>query len=147
MTDVLPTVQDINPNNDELFGSYAVEHFFGKTLEEAQVLILNNQFLYYDDLLFMGEKAFTFYAPAYCNYLMSCPPGESDGISCFASLLDLKLKYASSSLVPIKQQLDRCLTHCIQNFDRFKADPEIYGNLRERLKALQDVIAKLPIAP
>ena len=57
----LPTAIEINPIPECLDGKCAVEHFEGKTIEQAENLIAENGLYYSGDLVWMGPIGFKFY--------------------------------------------------------------------------------------
>ena len=61
----LPTEAEINPDNNNLDGAYAVKHFLGRSLREAELLFCDHQknLSYFEDLWHMGPKAFCYYIP------------------------------------------------------------------------------------
>src|SRR5580704_9995421 len=73
----LPTEEEISVF-DSLDERWAVIHFLGKDLEQAQALFRENFLHYQEALMWMGPKAFRFYVLAAIKYLLS---EESNGNS------------------------------------------------------------------
>jgi hypothetical protein len=71
VTMTLPTAREINPVPGDLDGQTAVEHFLGRSLEDAVKLFQDAFEVYQEDLLFMGPSAFCFYLPAAILYAES----------------------------------------------------------------------------
>lgn len=140
----LPTALEINPIPEDLDGRNAQEHFFGKTLEEAEALFRDNSLYYQEDLMFMGMVAFRFYVQAAIRYIRSDQANEdSDMVSAFASILELRLKYDRAEVVPIAPLLADACGYILDHYDRFDLVPEIYGDLRPRYQDLQQAFWRL----
>jgi hypothetical protein len=136
----LPTAKDISPRfgtdyegNDE---RYAREHFLGKSLDEAEALFRQNALYYEEDLLWMGAPAFRYYVPAFIRYIRSehsrCDP---DAVNCFAGLLEQRAELADDVAAIADQLADVC-RYVLDHYDKFEADPSIYGDLRPRYELL-----------
>lgn len=133
----IPTCQDINVH-DSLDERSACEHFLGKSLQEAEALFRENSLYYQEDLMFMGPSAFRFYAQAAINYIQSdAASGDSAIISCFAGILEHRLEYEAEKLRPVAKHLAAVCGYVVEHYDRFDLTPEIFGDLRPRLQALQ----------
>ena len=91
MTDRVPTKDEINVY-DSLDEACAVTHFLGKNLTESEMLFRENFLVYQEDLLFMGPKAFCYYAESAINYLSSadCDDFEVGG---FCNVVEHRLKH------------------------------------------------------
>jgi len=64
----LPMRHDINVY-DSLNERVACEHFFGRSLDEAEQLFCENALLYQEDLMWMGPAAFRYYVQASARYI------------------------------------------------------------------------------
>jgi hypothetical protein len=140
---VLPTREEINVH-DSLDERCACDHFLGKTLREAEELFRRNSLYYQEDLIFMGPVAFRFYVEAAFRYLESADAiGDSDMVSCLASILEFRLRDEPAELAPIAKILvSRC--GCVmRHYDRFEVDPEVYGDVRGRWIALSEALTQL----
>ena len=136
----LPTASEINPIPEDLDGKYAVKHFLGKTLEEAEGLFRENSLHYQEDLMFMGPVAFRFYVHAAINYIQSPEAiGDPDIINCFAGILKVQLGCAAEELAPVAAALASVCDYILEHYDQFDVMPEIYGDLRPRYQQLRDV--------
>lgn len=139
----LPTATEINPIPEDLDGQYAVKHFLGKTLAEAEELFRENSLCYQEDLMWMGPVAFRFYVHAAINYIQSpAAVGDPDIINCFAGLLDFRLKYEAQELIPIAAPLASVCEYILEHYDRFDLTAEIYGDLRPRYQTLRQAFLK-----
>ena len=138
----LPTRQDINIH-DSLEERSACEHFLGKSLEQAEELFRENSLYYQEDLMFMGAPAFRFYVQAAISYIHSdAAAGDSDIISCFASILEQRLEFEAQELVSVAPQLGSVCRYIIEHYDRFALTPEIYCDLRPRYQALEQTFLR-----
>ena len=136
----LPTAKDISPrygtdyeSNDE---RGAREHFLGKSLDDAQALFRKNALYYQEDLLWMGAPAFRFYVPAFIRYIQSEDSrSDPDAINCFASLLEQRAEEVED-VAPIAGALADACRYILQHYEKFEAEPSIYGDLRPRYASL-----------
>src|SRR5688572_12937946 len=77
----------------DLDANYALRQFLGKSHAEAEALFAANSLHYQEDLHYMPDVPFNFYAPAFASYLRSEESREdSDGASAFMSLVGIALK-------------------------------------------------------
>lgn len=115
---------------NDLEAPYIREHFFGKTLEEAEDIFAANALFYSEELLSMSYELFNFYAPALVSYLLSeRARGDSDGASSFLNymshLIETSPENLSQETKKIIIEAAEKIAHS-QNF--YEASPEIYGN-------------------
>jgi transcriptional regulator of NAD metabolism len=116
----------------------ACDHFLGKSLDEAEALFREASIIYQEDLMFMGASAFRFYVQGAISYIRSDSAiGDSDIISCFASILEQGLEYEPEELRPITGHLASICGYIIEHYDRFDLTAEIYGDIRPRYRVLQ----------
>lgn len=138
------------PTRDEVAfpcpdGSYAIEHFYGKTLEQAEQLFAEGETLYYtEDLLWMNPVGFRFYIQAAIGYCLSDrATGDPCIISALAGNLSHRQEFQPVELVPCARLLaDFCRAVC-QQFDRYDADPQIYCGLREKYEQLTELFTRI----
>jgi len=139
----LPTCKDINIY-DSLEEIIAVEHFLGKSLEEAEKLFGQNSLYYQEDLMWMGPVAFRFYVQSAIRYIQSeAASGDSDMINCFADTLEFRLEHESQELQPVAVQLATICGYVLVNLDRFDVDAEIYDGIRDSYTLLQQSFEQL----
>ena len=92
--------------------------------------------------MFMGPNAFRFYVQAAISYIQSeSVTGDSDIISCFASILEDRLEYEAEELRPVAELLASICGYILEHYDRFDLTPEIYGDVRARFQALQQAFS------
>jgi hypothetical protein len=136
----IPTERDINVF-DSLDEIHAVKHFLGKNLEEAEKLFQANFLSYQEDLMWMGPVAFAYYIIAAMNYLKSpISSDNSDAVNCFGSLIEFKLTYEESSLIPVASAIIETIHLMIADFQRFEIEIWIYGDLKAKLITLSGEI-------
>jgi len=87
----IPTEQDWENPHGDLDIITAKEHFFGKTLEEAEELFVKNALCYQEDVMWMPSVPFRYYVHAYMNYLLGKQSEyDTDAASCFLGLVEFK---------------------------------------------------------
>lgn len=136
----IPSKEEINPCADCLDGQWAVGHYLGKSLEEAEALFIENDIYYAGDLLWMGATAFTYYFKAALAYLKREECHEaSDFVNTIISTLDSRLLGEYNDLQAIKNGFPEYIEFCeyvVQYYDRFDLDEEIYGDLRAKIRPI-----------
>jgi len=141
----IPTPNEINVY-DSLDERSACEHFLGKNIDEAELLFRENSIFYQEDLMWMGPVAFRYYVEAAIRYIHSdVAASDSDMISCFAGILEFRLKYESKELVPVAKRLTSACAYVIEHWSRFDISPEIYGDLLARYTTLQRTLAQIDL--
>lgn len=105
----LPTAREINPFKT-LDGNCAERNFLDKDLDEAQLLFQSAYGLHQEDLMFMGPIGFRYYVQAAIRYIKGPAAKDDCCVAIFtAGYLDHHLKYESTELIPIADQLaDLC---------------------------------------
>ena len=104
----VPSEKEINifDTSDE---RSAVRNFLGKNLIEAENLFSENFLNYQEDLMWMGPKAFEYYAIAAISYLRSVDLNEKsdDDFALFCSIIDFRLKSDDTFKKIAKQILEK----------------------------------------
>ena len=122
----------------------AIEHFLGKTFDDAKKLFKKNDLYYADDLRWMEEKAFQFYLPAFIEFIMSDDRNvSSDTLTSFLSLLRSKLEYELDAIKSCRSILIKSLEYCIHNYSKFDVDIEIYGDLKNEIFKILNIIREI----
>ena len=122
----------------------AVDHFLGKSLDDAKNLFSENDLYYADDLRWMGEKAFQYYLPAFIDFIMSDNVNiSSDSLNNLVSLLRSKIENEMSTIKACKLFLLESLVYCVQNYSKFEVDTKIYGDLKRELLDIMKIIKSL----
>lgn len=142
MSSKIPTFEDISPTKGlDLDENYAVENFLGKSVEQAQELFTENDIHYAEDLMCMGENAFTFYFPAFANHLKSNDPNLSDAsLQSLVGIVKHRVEYERNSIKTSKSFVVETLKYCIKNYSSFDIDEDIYKNLKDDL---HDILTKV----
>jgi len=150
MSNDIPTATEISPTQGlNLDEKQAIEHFFGKTLDEAEALFREHAIYYAEDLMWMGDKGFRFYFQAFCRFLESVhSEGGADALNSLISLLEFRIEYEPQSILRAKETILSILDHCVKHYLKFEIRAEIYGDLRTKLLQLQKIVRELnPTGP
>lgn len=145
MSAVLPTLEDISPTKClDLDEKSAVNHFLGKSYLEAVKLFIDNAAHYEGYLMHMGGKAFAFYFPALFPYIKS-EESELDAGVVFdlSKTIEQRLQFDPASINLAHESVLEILTYCVQNYEKFAPDPEIYGDLKGELEKLIERVKAL----
>ena len=112
----------------------AFKNFFGKTLQEALELFQTHALYYQEDLVYMPEKPFRYYFRAYTHYLWSDKSrGDSDGASCYLSLIRIRLDDHPDWLDSTWPDVERVLQKLATNQEFYDASPGIYGSFSKKV--------------
>lgn len=131
----LPTKEEINVYNslDEIS---ACEHFLNKTLQQAEAMFRENSSYYQEDLMWMGIRAFNFYLQSVINYLKSDDStGDDHLIDCLYEIVIFRLNEKEFLLVI--DRLNEMIDYVIDNYDKFKVNKDIYGDLIGKYRQLK----------
>ena len=134
----IPTRKQINPY-DDLDGRAACDHFFGKSLEQAEALFRENGHYYGEDLMWMGPVAFRYYVQA-ATWLIKneSEPLRTEIIPSLVSALEHRLEYEQKELVPIAGQLADVCGYILERYKVLSDLPDI----EEQTRALQDAVRR-----
>lgn len=138
----LPSRQEINPH-DDLDGRLACEHFYGKTLEEAEALFRENDIYYQSDLLWMGVPAFRFYLSAVDRFIRHATEDISDFVAHFASTLESRLEQDARELTSVAAQLLELCDYILEHWAKFEIGTATYGDVGVRYMSLRDSFSRL----
>lgn len=147
----LPTREEIA--DDRLDGFYAIKHFHGKSLAEAEEMFAEaartrNPLTLTEDLSWMEPIGFRFYIQAAIRFALSeSAAGESLLIDGLAGTISLWHEHHSGELIPCARLLAEFCGTVVQQFDRYDADPEIFVGLREEYQRLAGTFARLAEEP
>ena len=146
-TERLPTRDEIA--DDRLDGLYAIKHFNGKSLPEAEEMFAEaarkrNPLTLTEDLLWMEPIGFRFYIQAAIRFALSeRAAGESLLIDGLAGTISLWHEHHPGELTPCARLLAEFCGTVVQQFDQYDADPEIFVGLREEYQRLADIFTGL----
>jgi len=145
----IPTEHDWGNPYDGLDVEWAHKHFFGKTIEEAEELFVENALCYQEDIMWMPSIPFRYYVHAYMNYLLGeQSKHDTDAASCFLGLIEFKLDllqdapsivWARDNQNDIRDvwvRVKETIEHIRKNPDWFDWDESIYGNLEKKTTRL-----------
>lgn len=134
----LPSLEDISPTKGlDLDEKCAVEHFLGKSIDEASLLFKENAFYYGDDLMHMGRIAFAFYLPALKPYLESSESEfDSDIVNHLLGTIRARLEFDAKSICLAKSSILELLGYCLDKYPKFQVDVSIYGDLGKELRGV-----------
>ncbi len=110
----LPSREDFVVYGD-LDAIAAWEHFGGKSLDEARSLLDDNFLYYQEDFVFMGPRAFAFYAEAFAAYMEDAVAAGAEDADHEASMFtnacaaQIELAQHHHDLRPCAQRLADCL--------------------------------------
>jgi hypothetical protein len=124
---------------------YAYDHFFGKSLQEAFALFVENALYYEEDLMWMPLPCFQYYVLAYTNYLLSeSSRGDADGASCFFGLVEFRKDDIRGSSELVIGEIARTLEKLKGGQGWYGATEEIDGSFQERALACLKLIGAEP---
>jgi hypothetical protein len=139
----IPDAKDWAGYQEDLDVKYAHKLLFGKSIPEVIYHFARSPIERADELLFMPRKAFQYYVFAFAEYLRSEESiGESDAASPFLNLLLNREEKDPGSVMEIYDDLFPVIDFVASNQERFDADPEIYGNYREKCDTLAEMFTK-----
>ncbi len=137
-----PTAIEINPIPECLDGNCAVQHFEGKSVEQATKLFEENGLYYSDDLRWMGPVGFKFYFKAALAYLKSARShGDLDFLNAMIGIIEFRLFGEYNDFESIKGGIDDYVEFCsyaLNNYDAYDLDQNIYGDLCSNLRSLSE---------
>ncbi len=138
---MIPNTADWDSEPLCLDGRRAHENFGGKDLSEAFELFVDNASLYQEDLMFMPARCFLYYVRAYIDYLLcDKSEGDSDGASCFFSLVEHRSESLSGADKSLRRGAEQLLVKLAENQRWYDADVGIYGSFPERARRCLQLI-------
>jgi hypothetical protein len=133
----VPTEDDWRSEEWGLDTACAYKHFHGKTVDEAVHLFEENALVYYEDVMYMPSRVFGYYLQAYIIYLMSdAARGDSDGASCFISLVNFKSEHDRYNIIPLWPEIEPVLKKLTEHQNDFDAEWLPYGSFRSRINEI-----------
>lgn len=138
----LPTREQIAPSSspDELS---AGEHFFGKSMHQAEEMFRTMSSYYGEDLMWMGPVAYRFYIRAAIAYLKSdASNGDFEMAETVARTLRDRLKREPTEVMPIAEELAELCGHLAESEEKFDWSGDFFQQQRKFLK-LRESFEKL----
>lgn len=130
----VPSEDDWRSEEWGLDAEWAYRKFHGKTMEEAVRLFEDNAMVCQEDVMFMPSRVFAYYLRAYMAYLMSdAAKGDSDGASCFISLINFKAEHKRDDIDPLWPEIEPVLRRLAEQQEDFDAEWVCYGSFRSRI--------------
>jgi hypothetical protein len=129
---------------DDLDLAAAFRRFYGKTNEQLAEDFKQSVIERADDLRWMPPIPFQYYILGYRDLLVQQAFGEldaPDAASCYLRLIEQKLESAPETIAPVMPQLLDSVAFISENQALFDADPDIYGDFREKRKHIEDMWA------
>ena len=137
---ISPKLENINIF-DSLDERVAVEHFLGKTLEEAELLFRENSSYYMEDLVWMGAPAFWYYVQAAVRYIASdASAGDFDAISSFIIAVGSRLNENAEEVKPVAKLLAEACGIILSSWSKYGL--EDYANSQASLERALDEFVK-----
>lgn len=129
----IPTEADWRSELWDLEIPLAYRNFYGKNLEEAFGLFVQGASVYQEDIVYMPLPCFRYYVLAYTNYLLSdASQGDSDGASCFFSMVEARRDDIRSSSAELIGQITLTLQKLNDHQEWYLADAKSYGTFAAR---------------
>lgn len=143
----LPSREEVA--DDSLDGLYAIKHFHGKTLAEAEEIFAQGArdcipLTYIEDLMWMEPVGFRFYVRAAIHFALSeSATGECGLIDGLAGTISLWNEQHSGELNPCARLIADFCNAVFEQFDRYDAAPDIYTGLREKYQQLAELFTRI----
>lgn len=137
----IPTEADWGDYTADLDQEYAHRVFFGKTVEETRADFRENVIERTDELRFMPAVPFRYYVMGLRDFVLEGPFDGADAPSaagCFLSLVWEKLRDHPDQILPVMPELMPAAEHLAGHQADYDADPEIFGDFSETLRAIRD---------
>ena len=133
----IPDKEDWEEAWTGLDAACAFKNFYRKELKDAIALFEQCALIYQEDLAYMPELPFKYYVRAYTHYLLSEQSrGDSDGGSCFLSLIKIKLRENPDWLDDSWAEIERVLRKLATEQTFYDASPSIYGAFPRKVDKL-----------
>ena len=138
----LPTEHDINPEGGQ-DSEWALRNFLGKSREQITQEWADHGHHYYEDLYYMGCRAFCFHFPAAVDYVINTPiRSQTDTARDLCDIAENRLKYDRSDIREAFSDIRRFADHVLAHYEEFGFAAEIYGDLRPRLRLIRQECAE-----
>jgi hypothetical protein len=124
---------------DDLDSRYAHEMFFGKSIEQVLRLFEKSDVLSRaEDLHYMPFAAFKYYIFAFARFVLSDrAAGDSSAANAFLCTLMERESEVPGCMSDLYVQLKPTVEFIATHQKYFDADPEIYGNFKDRAESLR----------
>ncbi|QDV16908.1 hypothetical protein Pan153_15420 [Gimesia panareensis] len=129
----LPGERDFDPHEGDLDAQVAWRNFGGLTLGEAYEKFQENPFVYQEDFMWMGGKAFAYYFPVLERYVLVTPvwseAAGSEWCQVYGLGAAIQVQFAENCLPEVRLLVPRVLPLIAQvkeSFDAFVASGHPY---------------------
>lgn len=137
----IPTEDDWRSEPWCLDMPHAYKHFFGKSVDEAVMLLMDNSVYYQEDLMFMPRRCLEYYITAYIDYLMSdASEGDSDGAFCFFGLVECRHEEIIGFEAETTTRTKTLLERLARQQSWYDADPTIYGDFAVKAQRMLELM-------
>jgi hypothetical protein len=131
-----------SPKEDEInvYGTLdertALDHFLGKSIEQAEQLFIENSMLYQEDLMWMGPKAFYFYLDSVLRYLQNpLSNGDDDFVVALVSTFEFRRDEEMLDITETKVQT--IVGYLLSNYSKFELTLDAFRPLKQKLTSLK----------
>ena len=112
----LPSKEEIALSSPD--GLYAIRHFHGKTLEQAEAMLEDCALGYAEDLMWMEPVGFRYYVQAFVNFCLSeKATSDPDSINGLEGALGIWIEQRPKELVPCAGMLAQLSHLSVRNSD------------------------------
>ena len=142
----VPTESEWGNYQADLDQAHAHEVFAGHTNSEMLPHFRRNVIERTDELRWMPEVPFRYYALGFRDFVMAQDfehLDTPDAASCFLGLVLDELEKQPGYILPIMPELLPAVHHVAVNQASFKAEESIYGSFREKLERIETLYEAL----
>jgi len=131
----IPKEDDISVY-DSLDERKAVDHFLGRSIEQAEQLFIENSMMYQEDLMWMGPKAFRYYLESVLKYSQN-PLSRGDDDFVFALVSTFEFRRDGELLDADEPKVTTIVEYILSNCSKFELTGEAFRPVRQRLTSLK----------
>jgi hypothetical protein len=144
----LPSEQEINPEGNSYDGQTAVDHFLGKTREQIKKeLAARLHWYFYEDFIWMGCRAFSYYFPAVADYVTTAEAKvDYQVVENFCGVIESRLRFDCARIRESFPAIVRFTDYVLTHFSDYGYDLE-NEDLRQRLGTIKQQCAEPGAAP
>jgi hypothetical protein len=137
----LPTKSEISPSGGtSLDEASALRDFYGKTVEEIEILMQKNPLRYFEGFMWMGPYAFLYYIHAGFNYLKS-PASFLNGDSVDAFEKSTRFQIRNNPLILREEHIILAICeYLLENANKFFECEDEKEKIKDRLSYLKEQV-------
>lgn len=117
---------------DTLDERKAVDHFLGKSIEQAEQLFIENSIIYQEDLMWMGPKAFNYYLESVLRYLQN-PLSRGDDDFVIALVSTFEFRREGEMLDSGEPKVTAIVEYILSNCSKFELTEDAFRPIKQRL--------------